>query len=99
MEEKRRKELQTSVREILNTKKKASGGGFKEGEKSSGTYDSGEEDDADFDAAMRRQVLEKRKKFDEGHGSMKHSGRGMPRSHLSLHSCGPCHLDWDIPLI
>lgn len=88
MEEKRRKELQTSVRETLNTKKKASGGGFKEGEKSSGTYDSGEEDDADFDAAMRRQVLEKRKKFDEDHGSMKHSGRGMPRSHLSLHSWG-----------
>ncbi|MCO5552523.1 hypothetical protein L7F22_006035 [Adiantum nelumboides] len=72
LEEKRRKELQTSVREALNTRRK----GPKDSERSRVADDSDEENDVDFDAAMRRQVLEKRKKFEEGHGSVKQSGHG-----------------------
>ncbi|KAI5078716.1 hypothetical protein GOP47_0006387 [Adiantum capillus-veneris] len=76
LEVKRRKELQSSVREALNTRKKAIDGGPMERERSRVAGDSDEEDDVDFDAAMRRKVLEKRKKFDEGHGSVKQIRQG-----------------------
>ncbi|KAH7437599.1 hypothetical protein KP509_05G079900 [Ceratopteris richardii] len=66
MEVRRRKAIQTTVREALSTRK-TSVPDMHEGEKSRFPDSSEEEDDADFDAVMRRRVLEKRNKFDEGH--------------------------------
>lgn len=76
LEEKRRKELQTSVREALKTRKKGNGSGIKDDEKSKAEYATDEEDDADFDASMRRQVLNKQKKFDNRRASVTHAVRG-----------------------